>query len=262
MTEAQALALDVADVAHAYGKKRALDGVSFSVEQGRFTALLGPNGAGKTTLFGLITRLLALRKGRISICGVDLSQGARSLAPLGLVFQQPTLDLDLTVHENLSYFGSLRGMSRRERNARIEDELTRLDMAERARERVRDLNGGHRRRVELARALLHEPQLLLLDEPSVGLDIESRGRIVEHVHTLASERGLGVLWATHLIDEIWQGDDLVVLAGGRVAARGRMEDVVRETGADDLGGAFAALTGGSREGSREGASLNEAPCPA
>ena len=259
MTEAQALALDVANVAHDYGKKRALDGVSFSVEPGRFTALLGPNGAGKTTLFGLITRLLALRKGRISICGIDLSEGARALEPLGLVFQQPTLDLDLSVHENLSYFGSLRGMSRRRRNERIEDELTRLDMADRARERVRDLNGGHRRRVELARALLHEPQLLLLDEPTVGLDIESRGRIVEHVHTLASERGLGVLWATHLIDEIRAGDDLVVLAAGRVAARGRMESVLRETGAGDLGGAFAALTGGTV---RERADLKEAPCPA
>ena len=226
--------------------------MSFEVPPGRFTALLGPNGAGKTTLFGLVTRLLGLRSGRIVIGGVDLRDGARALAPLGLVFQQPTLDLDLSVRQNLRYFAALRGMRRRVADARIADELGRLDMAERAGERVRDLNGGHRRRVELARALLHEPQMLLCDEPTVGLDVDSRRRIVSHVHDLARERGLGVLWATHLIDEVRPEDGLVVLAQGRVAARGRAAEVVREAGAPDLEAAFERLVGGAIPGARRG----------
>lgn len=235
-------ALELADVSHAYGRKPALQGVSFAVAAGRFTALLGPNGAGKTTLFGLVTRLLGLRSGRIGVCGIDVTAGARALGPLGVVFQQTTLDLDLTVRQNLAYFAALRGMTGRDARLRIERELTRQGMAERAGEKVRDLNGGHRRRVELARALLHEPQLLLLDEPTVGLDVEARRTIVDHVHALAEERGIGVLWATHLIDEVRPSDALVVLAGGRVVADGTTADVVRWSGEADLGAAFARLT--------------------
>ena len=235
-------ALVLSEVRHSYGRKLALDGVSLTVEQGTFTALLGPNGAGKTTLFGLVTRLLGLRHGRIEICGIGVGQGARALAPLGVVFQQTTLDLDLTVRQNLTYFAALRGMSGRDARRRIEDELARLDMSERAGERVRELNGGHRRRVELARALLHEPSLLLLDEPTVGLDVESRRLIVAHVHDLSRERGIGVLWATHLIDEIRPDDALVVLSAGSVAALGTAEEVVRRTGEPDLTATFARLT--------------------
>ncbi|WP_245803104.1 ABC transporter ATP-binding protein [Acuticoccus yangtzensis] len=236
-------ALEVQNLNHSYGRKAALSDVSFTIEPGRFTALLGPNGAGKTTLFGLLTRLLALQTGRIRIEGVEITAGAAALAPLGLVFQQPTLDLDLSVRQNLTYFAALRGLSRAEAKARIADELTRLDMAERAREPVRALNGGHRRRVELARALLHQPSILLLDEPTVGLDVEARGRICRHVHALARERGIAVLWSTHLIDEVWPDDDLVVLGAGAVLAKGRAGDIVAETGADDLAGAFTRLTG-------------------
>jgi ABC-2 type transport system ATP-binding protein len=237
-------ALAVHDVSFSYGAANVLDGVSFTVEKGRFAALLGPNGAGKTTLFSLVTRLLVARQGRIEICGRDVrTAGADALAPLGIVFQQPTLDLDLTVRQNLSYFASLRGLSRRDARQRIERELARLGMAERARETVRALNGGHRRRVEIARALLHDPALLLLDEPTVGLDFPSRKAIVEHVHDLATERGIGVLWATHLIDEIRPTDDLVLIDKGRVVASGRAGEVVAHTGAASLDAAFTLLTG-------------------
>lgn len=236
-------ALSVQSVSHSYGKRRALADVSLSVAEGSFTALLGPNGSGKTTLFALVTGLLGVQSGRIAICGAEPARaGAAALEPLGLVFQQPTLDLDLTVAQNLAYFAALRGLSRREGRRRAEDELARLDMAERAGERVRDLNGGHRRRVELARALLHEPRLLLLDEPTVGLDIDSRHRIVAYVHDLALERRAAVLWATHLIDEVRTEDDLVVLHGGRVAAAGRSERVITAAGAEDLSDAFTRLT--------------------
>lgn len=243
LTEAAPAAIRARDVRHAYGRKVALEGVSFDIAKGRFTALLGPNGAGKTTLFGLLTRLLALQSGSLEIAGVDVTSGAKALVPLGLVFQQPTLDLDLTVRQNLTYFAALRGLPRRDARARIDDELTRLGMAERAGEKVRALNGGHRRRVELARALLHGPEVLLLDEPTVGLDVEARGRICRHVHDLARERGIAVLWATHLIDEVWPDDDLVVLGGGTVLASGVAGEVTRAAGAGDLAEAFTRLTG-------------------
>jgi ABC-2 type transport system ATP-binding protein len=247
--EAAEPALLVKDLSFSYKEGRVLDEVNFAVEKGRFTALLGPNGAGKTTLFSLITRLLATRQGQIVISGRDIREaGARSLAPLGIVFQQPTLDLDLTVRQNLHYFARLRGISWKEAERRIERELTRLGMADRARETVRALNGGHRRRVGIARALLHDPELLLLDEPTVGLDYPTRKAIVAHVHDLAAERGIGILWATHLIDEIRPTDPLIILHGGKIVARGTAEEVVARSRAGSLDAAFTMLTpAGSEE---------------
>ena len=244
---ASAPALVVRDVSYAYGARRALDAVDLTVRHGRFTALLGPNGAGKTTLFSLITRLFDTRQGSIEIEGRVLAQaGARALAPIGVVFQQLTLDLDLTVRQNLRYFGALRGLPRRQVDERAEALLGALDMAERSAEKVRTLNGGHRRRVEIARALLHRPRLLLLDEPTVGLDVPTRADIVAHIHALARDDGLAVLWATHLIDEIEPEDDLVVLHGGKVVAKGRTDEVVAATGEPDLERAFRSLIGAER----------------
>ena len=240
--------LSVYHVSYWYGSKQALDDVSFEVFPGRVTALLGPNGAGKTTLFSLITRLFDAPTGRIEICGRSASEwGARALGPLGVVFQQPTLDLDLTVKQNLRYFAALRGIKRKEADERMLRALKALDMEERVKERVRTLNGGHRRRVEIARALLHSPQLLLLDEPTIGLDDPTRRTIVRHVHELARTDNIGVLWATHLFDEVQPDDDLLVINRGKIVARGKAKDVVAETGAKDLGGAFRLLIGGDTE---------------
>ena len=239
----RAPALSVSGLSFSYGAVRALDDVSFEVMPGRFTGLLGPNGAGKTTLFALITRLLIQDRGRIEIASRDLARaGSAALAPLGIVFQQPTLDLDLTVGQNLAYFASLHGLSGTARDHAIARELERMDMGARSGERVRVLNGGHRRRVEIARALLHDPSVLILDEPTVGLDVPSRAAIVAHVHALARDRGLAVLWATHLIDEIEAGDDIVLLHRGRVVEQGTAGQVVKRTGAKDLGDAFDGLT--------------------
>jgi ABC-2 type transport system ATP-binding protein len=240
--------LTVKNVSYWYGSKQALDDVSFEVLPGRVTALLGPNGAGKTTLFSLITRLFDAPTGRIEICGRSPSEwGSKALAPLGVVFQQPTLDLDLTVKQNLRYFAALRGLKRKDADERMLRALKALDMEERIGERVRALNGGHRRRVEIARGLLHSPQLLLLDEPTIGLDDPTRRTIVRHVHQLAKTDNIGVLWATHLFDEVEPNDDLLVINRGKIVARGKAKDVVAETGAKDLGGAFRLLIGGDTE---------------
>jgi ABC-2 type transport system ATP-binding protein len=240
--------LSVKDVSYWYGSKHALDDVSFDVYPGRLTALLGPNGAGKTTLFSLITRLFDAPTGRIEIDGRSAAEwGFKALGPLGVVFQQPTLDLDLTVRQNLRYFASLRGLRRKEADERMDRALDALDMRERIDEKVRSLNGGHRRRVEIARALLHSPKLLLLDEPTIGLDVPTRTAIVQHIHALARTENIGVLWATHLFDEIEPEDDLLVLDRGRIVARGEAKAVVAETGAEDLGGAFKLLIGSDAE---------------
>jgi ABC-2 type transport system ATP-binding protein len=239
-------ALAINGVSYAFGDRKALDEVSFTVEPGRFTALLGPNGAGKSTLFALATRLLNIPQGTIEVFGTDLGRtpGA-ALRRMGIVFQQPTLDLDLTVAQNLRYFASLHGIPRREADRRMEAELTRLDMAERAGEKVRALNGGHRRRAEIARALLHRPALLLLDEPTVGLDLPTRKRLIDHVHALCRDDGMAALWATHLIDEIDPAtDNVIILHRGRVQAAGAVADVLAAGGTSNLGGAVTVLTGG------------------
>ena len=234
--------LTVRGLSHAYGGRRVLEQIGFELMPGRFTALLGPNGAGKTTLFSLLTRLIAVREGRIEIAGLDLAEhGSRALGPMGVVFQQPTLDLDLSVRQNLAYFAALRGLSSRDADRRMLGALPALGRAERIGEKVRALNGGHRRRVEIARALLHKPRLLLLDEPTVGLDVPARRALVDHAHRLAAEEGVAVLWATHLIDEIGPEDDLLVLDRGVLRAKGFAPDVLRRHGAPGSGELFQGL---------------------
>ncbi len=243
---ANSLTLRITDLSFSYGAKPALVGVGFTVRSGEFKVLLGPNGAGKTTLFSLITRLYESPFGEIQVDGLDLRRRPRpALARMGVVFQQPTLDLDLTVRQNLLYHSALHGVSKRRALERIETELARLNMAERQHERVRELNGGHRRRVEIARSLLHEPTLLLLDEPTVGLDVPTRRAIVEHVHRLSSDDGIAVLWSTHLIDEVFENDSLIVLHAGRVRADGPVADVIASAGASDIEDAFDRLTNGT-----------------
>lgn len=208
-----------------YGTKVALDGVSLSVAPGRFCALLGPNGAGKSTLIALLTRLLVAPSGNIMIAGHDMRRVPRkALAELGVVFQQSTLDLSLTVRQNMAYFAALHGLPRSGTPARIDAALDRLNMLERADEKARALNGGHRRRMELARALLHDPKVLLLDEPTVGLDAAARASITEHVHNLA-DQGMCVFWTTHLTDEVRDDDQLLVLHQGRIVASGQTGEI-------------------------------------
>ncbi|WP_394155310.1 ABC transporter ATP-binding protein [Loktanella salsilacus] len=232
--------LDVSGVSFAYGKRQALRDVSFTVAPGRFCALLGPNGAGKSTLFALLTRLFTTRDGTIEIAGHDLETDARAaMARIGVVFQQSTLDLDLSVRRNLLYFAALHGLGSAHAARRVDEVLDVMDMGARAGERARDLNGGHRRRLEIARALMHDPAVLLLDEPTVGLDAASRAGIVNHVHRLCADRGLTVFWATHLTDEVWPSDHVLILHQGRILANETCADLTADT---DLRDVFLIMT--------------------
>lgn len=241
MTSRSNNGLTVEHLSFAYGATKALDDVSLTIAPGTFCALLGPNGAGKSTLFALLTRLFSAPEGRIVIGGQDLRRAPRAaLAQMGVVFQQTTLDLDLTIRQNLSYFAALHGLWGRDARRRIDAALDRLNLTDRSREKCRTLNGGHRRRTEIARALLHSPRFLLLDEPTVGLDAAARRDITAHVHDLAAEQALTVLWATHLTDEIADSDQLAVLHHGRLIRSGPCAEL---RGALPLSDYFLQATG-------------------
>jgi ABC-2 type transport system ATP-binding protein len=236
-----ALAIDA--VSHCYGTRKALDNVSFTVAPRSFTALLGLNGAGKSTLFSVVTRLFGMQSGRISVFEHDIErEPGEALRCMGVVFQPRTLDLDLSVAQNLLYHAALHGINRREARMRSDEVLSRMGLADRSGSKVRDLSGGQMRRLEIARALLHRPRLLLLDEATVGLDVKARFEILGHVRALIVEQGIGVLWATHLLDEIVPSDDLVILHQGRILAKGKVARIVVEAKAGDLHSAFRQLT--------------------
>jgi ABC-2 type transport system ATP-binding protein len=239
---APALLLDT--VVKTYGVIRAVDGVSFKAAAGEFVALLGPNGAGKTTLFQLLSGLFVPDSGRIEIMGHDMRRDpVPALAKLGIVFQQLTLDLELTVTGNLLFHAGLHGIPRAVAKARIENELARLGLAERAHDEAAQLSGGNRRRVELARALLHQPRVLLMDEPTVGLDPGSRSELLKLILSLRAERSVAVLWATHLCDEVPNADRVIILHHGKVLADTTPASLVAQAGATTIEQAFLAMTG-------------------
>ncbi|MER8406173.1 ATP-binding cassette domain-containing protein [Mesorhizobium sp. M1307] len=245
-------ALDVAGISHSYGPKRALHDVSFSIAPGTFTVLLGLNGAGKTTLFSLISHLYGTRRGSIRIFGHDVSRASgEALRRVGIVFQARTLDLDLSVHQNLSYHASLHGIDGHQARQRIAALLDTVNMQGRQHDKARSLSGGQMRRIEIARALLHRPSLLLLDEPTVGLDIQSRAGILATIRKLVETEGIGVLWATHLIDEVEDGDHVVVLRQGDLVAKGKVADVVATSGASSIRDAFSRLNRNETSGIAE-----------
>ena len=236
-------AMSAVDVVKTYGPIRALDGVTITVSRGEFVALLGPNGAGKSTLFSLLTGLFVPDAGAIEVDGHDIRKSAvPALGSLGVVFQAPTLDPELSIRANLRFHTDMHGIPARTAKARIEQELEHFGLAERARDPVRTLSGGNRRRVELARALLHDPSILLMDEPTVGLDPRSRRELVDFVFALRSQRGMAVLWATHLVDEVENADRVVVMHRGKVLKVGTPAQIIDGTGAGTLADAFLKMT--------------------
>lgn len=235
-------ALEVSAVSHSYGSRKALNDVSFSIAPGTFVVLLGLNGAGKTTLFSLISHLYGTRRGSIRIFGHDIArEPGAALRRLGIVFQARTLDLDLSVYQNLSYHAALHGLRSGEARKRIETVLQTIGMSGRLHDKARNLSGGQMRRVEIARALLHRPPLLLLDEATVGLDVQSRADILANVRNLVRAEGISAFWATHLIDEVEEGDHAVVLVQGNVAADAAVRDILRSTGSRTVREAFTTL---------------------
>ena len=235
--------LNATGVVKSYGARKALDAVDITIQPGEFVVLLGPNGAGKTTLFQLLTGLFTPDAGEIYIGGIDIRNNpVPALAGIGVVFQQPTLDLDLSVTDNLRFHASLHGLNRTEARLRIDEELGKLKLTARFNDRARTLSGGQRRRIELARALLHRPQFLIMDEPTVGLDPSSRRDLLSYVLQLKRERQMAILWASHLVDEAEQADRVIILHKGQILTAGEPEKLVQQTGSNNLHDAFVSIT--------------------
>ncbi|HIM72034.1 MAG TPA: ATP-binding cassette domain-containing protein, partial [Alphaproteobacteria bacterium] len=175
--------------------------------------------------------------------GIDIRNNpVPALAGIGVVFQQPTLDLDLSVTDNLRFHASLHGLNRTEARLRIDEELGKLKLTDRFNDRARTLSGGQRRRIELARALLHRPQFLIMDEPTVGLDPSSRRDLLSYVLQLKRERQMAILWASHLVDEAEQADRVIILHKGQILTAGEPEKLVQQTGSNNLHDAFVSIT--------------------
>ncbi len=238
--------LSVNQVSKRYGTVSALTHVSFALNSG-FYALLGPNGAGKSTLFQLLTGLFAPDNGEIAVDGISIKQQLpAALAKMGMVFQQPALDLDLSVASNLSFHGKLHGLDDLIIRQRIHNLLEQLGLLSAAKKPCRALSGGNRRKVELARALMTQPQVLLMDEATVGLDPASRAALLAYVHKLCDTQNLCVLWATHLIDEAEQAKKVLVLHKGKLLAQASPPDLIQQTQTQHLLDAFFALSGENR----------------
>ncbi len=236
-------ALEVRALGYRYRAGFALEGIDLVVEQGRMTVLLGPNGAGKSTLVNLLTRLYAPVSGTVTIASHPLAERpGPALAKLGVVFQQTTLDLDLSVRRNLAYALALQGIAGRRAAIAVAEALDRFGLTESAGRPARALSGGNRRKLEVARALAHLPAVLICDEATVGLDLPSRRALLAHVRTLCRDQGVGVLWATHLMDEIEPADDVVLLQRGQVRAAGTAAALMERVGATDMEAAFGVLT--------------------
>lgn len=241
--------LSVERVVKSYGGLKALDGVDVDIAAGEFVALLGLNGAGKTTLFQLLAGLFVPDTGEITINGFDMRRDPVSgLKGLGIVFQEPTLDLDLPVQASLHFHAGLHGITRPQAAKRIAQELERVGLSEQIDSVGRKLSGGNRRRVELARALIHEPQILLLDEPTVGLDAAMRRDLLDYVLRLCGQRGVAVLWATHLVEEAERAHRVVILHRGRIIATAAPAVLIEQSGKATLMESFLNLIGIDQSG--------------
>ncbi|MEX0718122.1 MAG: ABC transporter ATP-binding protein [Planctomycetaceae bacterium] len=222
-------------LAHRYGDHQALDDVSFDVAAGEIFGLLGPNGGGKTTLFRVLATLLPVQRGRATLAGFDVAGDPEAVRrAIGVTFQSPSLDKKLTVAENLKHQAHLYGLSGATMRTRIDDLLAKLSLSDRRSDRVESLSGGMQRRVEIAKGLLHEPRVLLLDEPSAGLDPGARHDLWRYLAQLRAEAEVTVLVTTHLMDEAERCDRLAILDRGRIVALGTPDELRSSVGGDCL----------------------------
>ena len=235
VTKASAPALAVRDLAHSYGAHRALAGLSFEVRPGELFGLLGPNGGGKTTLFRVVTTLMPPSAGSAAVLGHDtVAEPEAVRRNLGVVFQQPALDAELTVRENLRFHGVLVGLGGAALDARIGALLDVFGLADRATDRVKTLSGGLTRRADLARGLLHRPALLLLDEPTTGLDPTARRDLWAALARLRRDEGTTIVVATHLMEEAARCDRVAILDRGHLVALGEPDTLTAELGDETL----------------------------
>lgn len=239
--------LRVSNLKFAYSDKTALDGVSFSVREGEMFGLVGPNGGGKSTTFKILSSLITPQEGTVEILGADLSSDAQKVRHLlGIVFQSPALDKKLSVWENLLQQGRLYGMAGEKLVSQATSLLQRLELLDRKNDRVEILSGGLKRRLEIAKALIHSPKILILDEPTTGLDPLARREVWGYLKHLKDKEGLTILLTTHLLEEAEACETIALLDRGKIIALGDPQSLRKEVGAE-----FITLRASNPENLRE-----------
>jgi ABC-2 type transport system ATP-binding protein len=225
----------VENLTHKYGDRTALNGIGFEVRKGEIFGLLGPNGGGKSTLFRILSTMMVPTSGRAVLAGFDVEQDPAAVRhEVGVVFQTQSLDKALTVEENLRAQGHLHGLSGADLRGRMDGAMERLGIADRRKDLVEALSGGLRRRVEIAKALLHKPQVLLMDEASTGLDPAARRDLSRHIENLRDSGGVTILLTTHILEEADRCDRLVLLHQGNIVAHGSPQELRSSIGGDVL----------------------------
>ena len=239
--------IKVENLVKKFGEVIAVDDVSFEVESGEIFACLGPNGAGKTTTIKMLTTLLKPTSGTISIDGIDPAKESNEVRKkFGIVFQDPSLDQELTAEENMDLHGVLYHVPRKLRHERIQMLLKLFELWERRTAYVKEFSGGMKRRLEIARGFLHTPKILFLDEPTLGLDPQSRNQLWTHVKNLNEAEGVTVFLTTHYMDEAERvANRIAIIDHGKIVAQGSPDELKEQTGTDSLEEAFLALTGAS-----------------
>jgi ABC-2 type transport system ATP-binding protein len=245
MNDSPPILIDARGLVKRFGDVVAVDDMSFTVSAGEIFAFLGPNGAGKTTTIQMLTTLLRPTSGVIRVDGLDpVAHPYEVRARFGIVFQDPSLDVELTAYENLELHGVLYHMPRRVRAERIEMLLKLFELWERRDSPVKQFSGGMKRRLEIARGLLHTPKILFLDEPTLGLDPQSRNQMWTQVKHLNETEGVTVFLTTHYMDEAERvATRIAIVDHGRIVAQGSAQGLKEQTGTDSLEQAFLALTG-------------------
>ena len=232
-TPAVAPVIQLQDLGHQYGDRTALAGVSFDVRPAEIFGLLGPNGSGKTTTFRILSTLMVPSGGRALIMGHDVArEPGRVRSLIGVVFQEQSIDIKLSAEENLMLIGHVYGLRGPALKARVAEMLGRVGLADRAKEKAETFSGGMKRRLELAKGLLHHPSLLLLDEPTTGLDPGARRDLWQYLQILRDEEHVSVLVTTHLMEEAERCDRLAIYAEGNVVALGTPSELKSEIGGD------------------------------
>tara|TARA_A100001011_G_C14285751_1_gene833623 strand:+ start:117 stop:857 length:741 start_codon:yes stop_codon:yes gene_type:complete len=239
--------LEILNVKKYYGDFLALKDINIKFGAGELVALLGPNGAGKSTLFSILSGMLIPEEGDCLINGNSIkNKPVLALKSLGIVFQQPTIDMELSVLENLYFHARLHGISTNNIKTIIYKELCNYSLESKIKSKIRTLSGGERRKVELIRSLIHKPKILLMDEPTVGLDPKSRKDLLSKILNLKNKKKLSILWATHLVDEADKADKVIVLDKGKIIISGKPKDLIKKTYTKSLAEAFFKLTEGEK----------------
>ncbi len=228
-----------------FGEIKAVDGISFEVKAGEIFAFLGPNGAGKSTTISMLTTMLRPTSGELILNGHDVTREQDSARKaFGIVFQDPALEEELTAYENMELHAVLYGIARNEQSARIEELLKLVDLWDRRDSYIKTYSGGMRRRLEIARGLLHHPKILFLDEPTLGLDTQTRNLLWDYVQKLSESEGMTIFFTTHYLDEAEAvADRIAIIDHGKIIATGTAKQLAKQTGTKTLEEAYLELTG-------------------